>query len=881
MRSVPSIISTYCKKILAFVLISLFFYFNSIAQELKSELKVSIPLIQKIKKISKGNKFKIVLAIKGEEIPSGIRNLGFKKINAYGSIVFFEGSITIEELISRIIPLPQVIFIEDGSRIPQEEVQIDNLDISLNKINNVHRHFPQLNGDGLTVSVKENKPDTTDIDFKGRFLTTNLSSNIVSSHATNMSTLIAGAGNTWHLGKGAAWGSRISSSNFASLLPDAPASYQQYNISVQNHSYGVRIENYYGADAAAFDFTTNNDPSLLHVFSSGNSGMSASTSGTYSGITGYANLTGSFKMAKNILTVGATDSFGTIANLSSKGPAYDGRIKPELVAFGEDGSSGAAALVSGVSLILQQQFKQLNGLLPPGALVKAVLLNSADDAGTEGIDFASGFGSLNALNAVKTIQAGRTKSGSVTNSEIQSFSVSVPSGLRKLKLTLTWNDPPASPNTSRAFVNDLDLELINVSSQETWKPWVLNSFPHLDSLKQLPARKRDSLNNAEQITLNNPAAGVYQFKVSGKKVTGSSQSYNIAYQFDSTDVFEWNFPTKNDFLFSSATNTLRWSSSFNSITGALEYSINNGASWQQINNAVDLSAGYYKWQSPSVYSEAIFRMSIGSNQFRSDTVTISDRTLTGVGFNCPDSFLIYWRKLPGINAYRVFKLGDKYMEPMFITTDSFSVLAKNSNPSIHYAVSPIIGNKDAVKSYTFNYTTQGVECYIRSFLSSLQNNTAQLSLSLGTLYNISKIVLEKNDGKEFKSIQQITTINNLQVNFTDGLLNKGLNIYRIKLELSGGRTIYSSVETVYYFSGTEYIIYPNPVQQYQPINILADDPFPTVTLQVLNGQGQKLFTQKIKDVVTAIPSGKLSKGIYLFRFIKQDKKDKIMKVMIQ
>jgi hypothetical protein len=38
-----------------------------------------------------------------------------------------------------------------------------------------------------------------------------------------------------------------------------------------------------------------------------------------------------------------------------KGPAFDGRIKPEMVAFGIDGSSGAAALVSGVAILLQQQ----------------------------------------------------------------------------------------------------------------------------------------------------------------------------------------------------------------------------------------------------------------------------------------------------------------------------------------------------------------------------------------------------------------------------------------------------------------------------------------------------------------------------------------------
>jgi hypothetical protein len=145
---------------------------------------------------------------------------------------------------------------------------------------------------------------------------------------------------------------------------------------------------------------------LLHIFSSGNSGTLASTTGAYAGITGFANLTGSFKMAKNILTVGATDSFSIVAPQSSKGPAFDGRVKPELVAFGIDGSSGAAALVSGVSLTLQQQYKQLNRVLPANALIKAVLLNSADDCGNKEVDYSNGFGSLNALNAVNTLNSG-------------------------------------------------------------------------------------------------------------------------------------------------------------------------------------------------------------------------------------------------------------------------------------------------------------------------------------------------------------------------------------------------------------------------------------------------------------------------------------------
>lgn len=855
----------------------------SVAQQVVQEHKLSPQLVQKIKASPPGKKIRIVITVKGQELPGAVKKLStdFKKINSYNSISFFDLTVSVEELISKIITTPEVIFVEDGSRIPMEELLVKNLDLSRNKINVVHRKFPQWNGEGVTLSVKENKPDTTDIDFKNRFVSTNLSSISVSSHASIMATMAAGGGNSWHQGKGVAWKSTFGSSDFVTLLPDVNTSYRQYNISVQNHSYGVGIENYYGADAAAYDASAINNPSLLHVFSSGNSGTSASTTGVFAGIAGYANLTGSFKMAKNILTVGATDSFGVIASLSSKGPAHDGRVKPELVAFGEDGSSGAAALVSGVSLLLQQEYKQMNGSLPDNSLVKAIILNSADDAGTKEIDYTSGYGSLNALNAVKTLQAGRFFSGSVANSGIQTFTVSVPAGIKKIKVTLVWNDPLAVPNAVKALVNDLDLELINTTSDETWKPWVLNSFPHIDSLKLPATRKKDSLNNVEQITLDNPSAGNYQFRVSGYDVTGIAQSFHIAYQLDSSDIFEWHFPTGNDFIFSSTGNTIRWYSSFNTPTGVLECSTNLGASWQLLENAVDLSTGFYKWQAPAATSEALLRMTIGSNQFISDTFTISQRTITSVGFNCPDSFLIYWKKIPGISTYRVYTLGDKYLEPVSLTADSMIVLAKNINPALYYAVAPVIGNKEGVKSYTFNYTIQGVECYIRAFLASLQNNTAQLLLSLGTLYDINKIVLEKFDGKNFVSIQQIITISDLQINFTDAALKKGLNIYRIKLELAGGRYIYSSVETIYYFSGSGYIIYPNPVQQYQPINILAEDPFPTVTLQVLNVNGQKLLEQKINDITTVIKSGRLSKGIYFFCFIKEGVKDEIVKVFIQ
>jgi len=863
------------------VLLSVFITHCSFAQ-LNDNPKLSPGLSNEIKNAKIAGRLLLEVTIKNDKVPSTIWKPVYqtKKIFESSTFSVFKLVATAEEINSIFLPLPGIIFIEKGNRTPKEEIQVGNLDLSVNKINLVHRNFSSVNGDGVTVSVKENKPDTTDIDLKGRFLSTNLSSNTVNSHASIMSTMIAGGANSWHLGKGATWGSTISSSSFAILLPDPNSAYQQYNISVQNHSYGVGVESYYGADAAAYDASAITNGSLLHVFSSGNSGTSSATTGIYSGINGFANLTGSFKMAKNILTVGATDSFSIVAALSSRGPAHDGRVKPELVAFGEDGSSGAAALVSGTSLLLQHLYKQVNGVLPANSLTKSILINSADDVGSAEIDYKNGFGSLNANNALKTLQANRFFAGSVSNSSSQSFNITVPAGIKKLKATLVWNDPPAVPNAAKALINDLDLELREISSGKTWQPWVLNSFPHVDSLLQLAKRKRDTLNNIEQITFDNPGAGNYQLKVTGFNVTTTAQNFHIAWQLDSVDKFEWQFPTANDFVFPTTNNTVRWQSSFAASSGILEY-CTGGNTWQPVQASIDLNTGHYNWSVPAVTSIGLLRMTIGSNVFTSDTFTIANRTTTGVGFNCLDSFLFYWNKLPGIANYRVYKLGSKYLEPITVTADSFLVLAKTTNPSLHYAVAPIIATKEGVKSYTFNYTTQGVECYFRSFLASLVGNSAQLTVSLGTLYNINKIVLEKFNGTEYVSLQQIVNPSSLLSNFTDASLKKGLNVYRVKLELAGGKIIYSSIETVNYFNGSEFIVYPNPASQYSTITILSDNQFEPAILQVINMQGQKIYEMKLNDISNQLPAGRLSKGLNLLLITRKNQEDVVLKLFVQ
>ncbi|MEO7049844.1 MAG: S8 family serine peptidase [Ferruginibacter sp.] len=782
---------------------------------------------------------------------------------------------------AEILSLECIRFISSYNTSPQPELQINSLDLSANSIDLLHSKLPALNGDSLIVSIKENIPDTDDIDLKGRYITNTLAADEITPHATIMATMVAGAGNSWYLGQGVAKAASITSSDFVNLLPDDNGNYLQYKISVQNHSYGVGVENFYGADAAAYDESALENDKLLFVFSAGNSGAVTPSTGNYAGIDGVANLTGSFKMAKNIITVGAIDSFNNVVGPSSRGPAYDGRVKPEMVAYGEDGSSGSAALVSGTALLLQQAYKNNNGgVLPSSSLLKAALLNSCDDIESPGIDFTSGYGNLNAYKAVQEINDHQYFTGNVSNAATQNFSISIPANISKAKITLVWNDAPANANAFTALINDLDLKVKENASGTAWLPWVLNSSADKDSLILLPIRKRDSLNNIEQVTIDNPVAGNYTISVNGFDISTASQNFSIAYQFDTANSFYWKFPSRNDNIFSAAANLIRWGSTFSSGTGSIDYSINNGSTWKNIATNVNLAAGYTSWNAPDTAVLALLRISIGARQFVSDTFTISDKPDIKVGFNCKDSVLLFWDKIKGINNYQVYSLGAKYLQPIAIVADTQFVFNKNNLPAQQFAVAPVIKNKNAVKSYTINYTTQGVDCYISNLLADLINdNNARLQLSIGTTYLISKIVFQKLESNTYTTLQEITNINGLDYAVTDVSLHKGQNSYRVAIYLRNGKIIYSDLVSVLYFKNDTVIIYPNPVINGNSIFIeLKDLNNQVITLADITG---RVVFQKISSSTEFILPANFVKGVYILTvYDAVNKTRNIFKVMV-
>lgn len=748
---------------------------------------------------------------------------------------------------------------------PKEELATPGFDLSANKVNVVHSRYPQINGSGKHVSIKEQFYDTTDIDIKGRYEPSPLAASTVTNHANFIATIIAGAGNSIWYAKGAAGGASISSSSFEQVLPDPDNYYMEKNISVQNHSYGTVIDNSYGLAAVAFDNSTNLNQELLHVFSSGNSGTSASSSGTYSGIAGFANITGNFKMAKNAIVVGAVDSFGNLAPLSSRGPAYDGRVKPEIVAFQKSGTSDAAAIVSGTTLLLQQYYQDKYNSVLPSALAKAILVNSADDLNNPGPDYSSGYGNMNAGKAMDIITSDQLFGDEVTPGSTRSFQLSVPPNIAQLKITLCWNDTAALLQAPKALVNDLDLEVAFPLTGETWKPWVLNPYPNVDSLNSLPQRKRDSLNNLEQVTVQDPVAGNYQINVHGFDMATSTQKFYVAYSFDTSNYFKWQRLTDSDFAEGGKPAILRWENSFTG-SGDIAFSYLSNT-WIPVGTA-ELSKNYFNWTPPDTIAEAVLRIAIGNSFFYSEPFLISKLLNPKIGFICADSILIYWEKLKNVAQYEVYQLGQKYMEPILRVNDTVVIIPQNLLADRYLAVAPVLSNgRIAPKSYALNYTLQGAGCFINSFLVNADGNIAHLVLELGSINNIVSIAFEKLTANGFVTIYNTPVNGQLQFAYDFIPLTPGISVFRAKIVLSTGQIIYSKQEKVGYAAPGKYLLYPVPATTASGVTVFTTMPEGEIFV-LTDAAGRVIIRKELQIPYERINTASLQKGVYFYRILK-------------
>jgi hypothetical protein len=196
-----------------------------------------------------------------------------------------------------LLPMKEVTFI-DIREEPHDEAKIIGYDRSFDGINAVDYAIPAQMGATSLPGVKEQRMQEDDLDLYRRVLPSTIAAANVTDHATVISSIIGGSGNRFYDGRGIANACRFFPSTFSNLFADDSTVLNANHVSVQNHSYGTVIQQFYGAEAVSYDEQAWYNKKIIHVFSAGNEGTSAATDGQYANIAGFANLTGNFQNGK-------------------------------------------------------------------------------------------------------------------------------------------------------------------------------------------------------------------------------------------------------------------------------------------------------------------------------------------------------------------------------------------------------------------------------------------------------------------------------------------------------------------------------------------------------------------------------------------------------
>jgi hypothetical protein len=614
---------------------------------------------------------------------------------------------------------PGVMFIETIDAVPFSEGFVGNSQIRSNWVSNGPTHGQD--GTGVSVAIADDGT-ISHADFKGRlqmYTTAN-----TGPHGDMTSGLMSGAGNINPLGIGTAPGSflHLYHINGYPHITNAVANYQSLRTVITSSSYGDGCGGVYATSARDLDLQAAQHRVVLHVFSAGNSGQSICGSfgqlGTFNGVR-YGNITGGRKSAKHALLIGNTDLRDSLRTNSSRGPLLDGTIKPDLAAPGQGnlstgpdntyllggGTSAAAPTVGGMIAQLVQAAREVNqGADLTFAHYKTAVMNTAEDLGRPGPDYDYGWGRPHAGKAIDLIKRNWFFSGSVAHQGTTTHQIQVPAGKARLKVMVYWFDPAATPNAAKTQVNDLDMTMVTPAGT-TVLPWSLSTALHLDSITRLAQRGVDRVNVMEQITLDYPQAGAYQIRIRGHLVPTGPQDYIIAYYMEDSPI-AMAYPNGGEALVPGEPEILRWDAMGVEGSFTLDVSYDSTATWQTIAANIPGNRRMFDWVVPSVVSgRAFFRIR------RAQQSDISDKAFHIIGlpnFQIQNSggqqARISWAPVSGANQYTVYALGEKYMEPIAVTSDTNLIMTLPAYAENWYSVqarhsSGITGRRALAKSY--------------------------------------------------------------------------------------------------------------------------------------------------------------------------------------
>lgn len=426
-------------------------------------------------------------------------------------------------------PLPDVAFNVTAA----ERIRVDDLQAApLN-----------LDGAGVVVGVWDGGAVDAHNDFGNRLTTLDAG---VSEHATHVAGTVAGDGSGNNNALGMAPGAAIRSYDWTGDGAEMRADGQ---VDISNHSYGTVTGwwwdgnqwvdtgdgwfGQYSATTADWDDIVD-DTGLLVFKSAGNDRNDCGAGGDCDGPFDSIPHKG---VAKNILTICATDDTDGMSTFSSWGPADDGRVKPDLCANGvtltstepnqtygvKSGTSMASPSAAGSAALLHEHFTDQVGAEPEAATLKALLIHGARDLGRVGPDYEHGWGLIDAQASADLISAGQWRTGSIdTTGESATFQVNVAAAGNPLEVTLVWTDPAGSPAAATALVNDLDLSLQSPSGT-THFPWTLNAANPAAAANR-GVNRRD---NVEQVVVDSAEAGDWTVTINGFAVPMGPQDFTL------------------------------------------------------------------------------------------------------------------------------------------------------------------------------------------------------------------------------------------------------------------------------------------------------------------------------------------------------------------
>lgn len=354
-----------------------------------------------------------------------------------------------------------------------------------------------------------------------------------------------------------------------------------YGAYIHSDSWGADTYGAYDSDCRATDLFAWDHPDHLAVFANGNAGID----GNRNGVVDTGNV-GSPATAKNVLAVGAAEndrpsgsggysssrwgyawssrfpvspiyydyisySYTTspyrqgMAAFSSRGPASDGRIKPDLIAPGTDvistkssigdavwadlasnprycfggGTSMATPQIAGAAALMRQYAVERGGVTnPSAALLKAMLIGGARSLtpGQYGTGTSREIPAASPNNVEGWGQPDLAATVHPSNrmirlfdrispahGETNTFTVSVLASNTPLDIALAWIDYPATAGAGVAQVDDLDLLVITPSSEVLYPNGGVT---------------RDDLNTTETVRMTAAEPGDYTIHVVGQTV---------------------------------------------------------------------------------------------------------------------------------------------------------------------------------------------------------------------------------------------------------------------------------------------------------------------------------------------------------------------------